>query len=533
MQSIFITVFNMSIVSIWFILVVFILRLVLKKLPRWIICILWSCVGIRLICPWNLESTFSMIPSAEPVSYNITISETPRINSGLPYLNNFLNPIIMESLSPNSTNGVYYIDILMYTVSIIWIAGVFAMVIYFLISYVKTTNKVRESVAFGDNILFCDRISSPFVFGIINPKIYIPSDIEANNLEYVFAHEKAHIKRRDNIWKILGFIVLTINWFNPLVWLAYVIFSRDIEIACDEKVIKEHGEEFKKPYLHALIMCSCKTKNNFVISTAFGKSSLKNRISNILDYKKPRVVVMIMGIVLCIVTAACFMTNPIENDNIYAINSGYYSYKTINDSSFISLDMINKTFVFSPSGISSLLYRGTYVEDSNSLTLNVDNIEGENLSLVFEKNGDNLIFDDEKSEIDIPKYKYSPNSEPRKSIPNGAVFKKTFMSEYDKNDDEFFGIYGTAYADLDGNGIEETWGLGVGPTSGVCSVSLTAKENDAIKYETYFATESKNEFSLKTERNKLFVVIKNADENFKEYSYEISLNNGQIQILSD
>lgn len=345
------------------------------------------------------------------------------------------------------------------------------------------------------------------------------------NLEYILAHEKIHIKRRDNIWKGIGFLILAFNWFNPLVWISYALFTRDIEISCDERVIKDMGESFKRPYLQALIMCGSREKYSSTISSAFGKSSIKKRVTKILTYKKPRTTVIAIGIVLCLIAAVCFMTNPSDNNIGVSLNTEYYSYNTEHDRATVMLNRADKSFTFSPSYLDSFYYTGTYEEKDGDLILNVD-IE---MSFVFEKNGQNLVFNAEKS-ADIPKYKYIQNSEPVSSVPNKAVFEKTFMSE--GYSDRFFGVYGTASADLDGNGIEETWGLGVGPTSGVCSVSLTAKENDQIKYETYFVTESENKFSLKTEGNKLFVVIKEADENFKEYSYEVYLINGQVQIYA-
>lgn len=245
MNAVFIKLLNMSITASWLVLAVIILRFLLKKAPKWIRGILWGFVAIRLICPFSLESIFSLVPSAEPIPQNIIVSENPAINSGLPLLNQTINPIISESLAPNIGNSVNPMQIITFAASVIWIVGIIAMLLYTLISYIRICRKVREAVQLKENIWVCDHILTPFILGIVRPRIYLPSSMDEADMKYVISHEKAHLKRKDHIWKPLGFLLLSVYWFNPILWVAYVLLCKDIEFACDEKVIRQLGTEIK------------------------------------------------------------------------------------------------------------------------------------------------------------------------------------------------------------------------------------------------------------------------------------------------
>lgn len=261
MSDIFLKLVNMSISAGWMVLAVLLIRFLFKKIPKWINAALWSLVGIRLVLPFSIKSILSLIPSTSTIPQDIAESKAPAINSGFETVNNTVNPVISEVLAPSVENSISPINVIVYIITAVWITGIISMLIYTAVSYRKIYLRIREGIPDADNTVLCDRIETPFIMGIIKPKIYIPSNMDREYKEYVTAHETAHIERRDYLWKPLAFAFLTVYWFNPLVWAAYIAFCRDIEFACDERVIKRHGEEYKAPYSEALLNCSIKKKN--------------------------------------------------------------------------------------------------------------------------------------------------------------------------------------------------------------------------------------------------------------------------------
>ena len=310
MSDLFLNLLNMSITASWLVLAVVVLRFLLKKAPKWINAVLWSFVGFRLVCPFSFESVLSLIPSTETVPTDIVYSKSPSIHSGIPAINSTVNPIISESFAPDVTASANPLQIVTAIASAVWLIGIFAMILYAVISFVRLHKKVREGVVLKDNIWLCDRIDTPFILGVFKPRIFIPSGMAESDTEYVIAHEKAHLKRRDHWWKPLGLILLTVYWFNPVMWLAYVLLCRDIELACDEKVIKEMGADIKKSYSQALINCSVSRRTISACPLAFGETGVKGRIKTVLSYKKPALWIIIIAVISCIVVAVCFLTNP-------------------------------------------------------------------------------------------------------------------------------------------------------------------------------------------------------------------------------
>ena len=310
MEVLFLKLSNMSITASWLVLAIVVLRMLFKKAPRAFIVVLWAFVGIRLICPFSFDSVFSLIPSVETIPQDIFYSASPEIQSGVPVLNSVVNPVITGLFSPEPMTSVNPIQILAFAASIVWIAGMAAMVLYTIISYFSIYRKVREAVPLRDNIFLCDAVSTPFILDIIRPRIYLPSDMREQDMEYVIAHEKAHLKRRDHWWKPLGFLLLTVYWFNPVMWLAYILLCKDIEIACDEKVLRNMGVESKKPYAHALINCSIPRKRIAACPLAFGEVGVKGRIQSVLNYKKPAFWILFAAVISCVAVAVCFLTNP-------------------------------------------------------------------------------------------------------------------------------------------------------------------------------------------------------------------------------
>ena len=308
MADIFLKLFNMSITASWIVLAVVILRLFLKKAPRWINCLLWGIVALRLIIPFSLESAFSLVPSAQTIPQDIAVSQTPAINSGIPAVNNMINPIITESFAPES--GANPLQTLLFTASVVWIAGMAVMLLYSIFSYARLRRQVRVSLLHREGVYACDNIESPFILGILLPKIYVPSGIDEAHLQYVLAHEKAHLNRRDHWWKPIGYGLLTIYWFNPLMWLAYTLLCRDIEQACDEKVIKDMDAAAKKGYSQALVSCSVRHRMIMTCPVAFGEIGVKERIKAVLSYKKPAFWIVFVSAIVCAVLSVCFLTNP-------------------------------------------------------------------------------------------------------------------------------------------------------------------------------------------------------------------------------
>ena len=317
MEAVFLEVFNMSIVAGWVALAVAAVRLLLRKAPKAISVLLWVPVGLRLVCPFSFESVLSLIPSAETLPSGILYASSPAIKSGIPALNSGINPVLSASLSPNPGDSVNPMQVIAFIAAAVWIIGMAAMLVYTAVSYALIKRKVRISAPFEGNVFLCDSISSPFILGIIRPKIYVPSSIDSTDLQYVIAHEKAHLKRRDHWWKPLGFLLLTVYWFNPVLWVAYILLCRDIELACDEKVIKEQGEAIKKEYSTALINCSLPRKSVAACPLAFGETGIKSRIKSVLSYKKPAFWVVAAAVVLSVALAVCFLTNPKQEESIF------------------------------------------------------------------------------------------------------------------------------------------------------------------------------------------------------------------------
>ena len=311
MNELFLKIINMSISASWLILAVLILRLVLKKAPKWVNVLLWGIVAVRLICPLSFESTLSLIPSAETIPLDIEMAAKPTIDSGVPAINSVVNPVLSSFAPPQHVlTSANPLQIWIPILNIIWLIGVGALLLYTAVSYWRLCRNVDTAVRYKDNIFQSENVSSPFVLGLIKPRIYLPFKLDGQNLEHVLAHEKAHIHRKDHWWKPLGFLLLTIHWFNPLMWLAYVLLCRDIELACDEKVIKELGNEQRADYTQALVACSVNRRMIAACPLAFGEVGVKERVKSVMNYKRPAFWIIVLAVIACVVVAVCFLTNP-------------------------------------------------------------------------------------------------------------------------------------------------------------------------------------------------------------------------------
>ena len=310
MSDLFLKIVNMSISASWLVVAVLILRLVLKKAPKWVNVLLWGIVAVRLICPFSFESALSLIPSAETFPEKIISGPSFDVQTGITPIDNRINDYLgdryFEGVTVPTNNGNNVMTIL----TIVWIIGILLLATYTVISYWRLNREIDTAVRYKDNIFQSENVSSPFVLGIINPRIYLPFSMNEQDMEHVVAHEQAHIRRKDHWWKPLGFLLLTIHWFNPLMWLAYVLLCRDIELACDEKVIKGLGNEQRADYTQALVACSVNRRMIAACPLAFGEVGVKERVKSVMNYKKPAFWVIIIAVIVCVGVAVCFLTNP-------------------------------------------------------------------------------------------------------------------------------------------------------------------------------------------------------------------------------
>ena len=345
MEALFLKLVNMSITASWLVLAIIVVRLIFKKAPKWILCLLWGLVAVRLICPFSIESAMSLIPSAEPLPQEIIYTAEPQIHSGVTVIDNAVNPVLESSMTPAELTSANPTQIWSFILSQVWILGMVLMFAYTLVSYLLLKRKVATAIPLVKGIKQSEYVDSPFVLGIIRPVIYLPFSMEEGDMAYVIAHEKAHIRRRDHWWKPFGFLLLSIYWFNPVLWMAYILLCRDIETACDEKVIKDMKLDDRRAYSTALLNCSIHRRSIAACPLAFGEMGVKARVKSVMNYKKPAFWVILIALIVSVVVAVCFMTNPEKDEEI---NSGYeliQSVSTQNGYSILNQESIKVNLV--------------------------------------------------------------------------------------------------------------------------------------------------------------------------------------------
>lgn len=311
MSGIFLKLLNLSISASWLVLVVLALRLVLKRAPKWVNVLLWGMVALRLMLPFSIESALSLIPSAETLSPEVVrFDPAPTITSGVELIDNAVNPALSESFAAAPLASVNPLYVWIYLAGWVWLIGLAAMLAYALVSYLRLRRRVSASIPLRENIYVCDEVPSPFILGIVRPRIYLPSALDEAQRGSVLSHERAHLARRDHWWKPLGFALLAVYWFNPLLWLAYTLLCRDIELACDERALCGMDAGQIKDYSSALLACSVPRRMIAACPLAFGEVGVGARVKNALRYKKPAFWVVAVSVVVCTVVAVCFLTNP-------------------------------------------------------------------------------------------------------------------------------------------------------------------------------------------------------------------------------
>ena len=321
MGDIFLKLLNMSITASWLILAVLCIRLLFRKIPKWITCLLWGVVAIRLIFPLSIESAFSLQLSAEPIRTSTMVEGelipyVPSVDSNIGVVENTVNPLLAEAFAYQETESVAPLQIATEIAGSVWLCGMVVLLIFALVSMIKLRLRVREAVRYKENIYICDAVKSPFILGIIKPRIYLSSALSEEEMDYIIAHERAHLKRKDHLWKPFGYLLLRIYWFNPLCWIAYIMLCKDIELACDEKVIKDMSFGDKKEYSRVLLFCATQRHLVMAYPLAFGEVGVKERVKTVLNYKKPTFWITIAAIVVCAIVAICFLTNPAKEYQI-------------------------------------------------------------------------------------------------------------------------------------------------------------------------------------------------------------------------
>lgn len=311
MENLFLALWNRSVAAGWLILAVILLRLVLKRAPKSIRPWLWALVAVRLVCPSFGESPLSLLPSAETVPQAALARDALTVHSGVAAFNAAVNEQLVDYYETTSLPAGHTRSFVLIC-AVIWLAGMALMAAWALVSWLRLRRRVAEAVPEGNGVWICDRIDSPFLLGVFRPRIYLPVGLDGASREYVLAHERVHIRRRDHLVKPLGLLLLTVYWFQPLAWAAYILLCRDIELACDERVVLELGEECKKPYSAALLECSVHRGGIAACPLAFGEVGVKERVKNVLNYKKPAFWVVLACAAMLIVVGVCFLTDPVS-----------------------------------------------------------------------------------------------------------------------------------------------------------------------------------------------------------------------------
>lgn len=318
MIDLFIAILNMSLKASYVIFIVMLIRLLLKKAPKFISYAIWSVVAFRLIIPFSFESIFSIIPekmNTNLIPRDIVYQNTPEIKSGIEAADNIVS--VNRSLpTPSVIASVNPMQMFMLIGSYIWMLGIVALIIYSLVSVIRLKRRLKEAQLLEDNIFEANSLKTPFVLGVIKPKIYLPTGLNHDERAYIVLHEQTHIRRTDHVIKIIAFTILSIHWFNPLVWIAFVLMSKDMELSCDEHVLKEMKGDVKKPYANSLLSLAMGGHMINGSPLAFGEGNVKVRIKNVLNYKKPSFWMIALSIIIIAVIGVGLVTNPKEKDPI-------------------------------------------------------------------------------------------------------------------------------------------------------------------------------------------------------------------------
>ena len=292
MSGIFLSILELSASAIWLILAILAVRPFLRKIPKWGMVLLWGLVGLRLLLPFSIESRFSLIPGAETAGDMdiIEFAELPATEQVMPAVDVGILPLF----------------------SVLWFVGVVFLVGHFSIRYWHILKKLDTAVLLRENIYLSEWISAPVVIGLLKPKIVVPFSVDETSMKHIIAHEKAHIRRGDHWWKLLAYGILTLHWFNPFVWIAYLLLGRDIELACDEAVVKTMDSNSRADYTQALVTCAAGKGAHKLPLLGFGTVGIRTRVKCIMNYRKPTALSHLLLAFISVLLSVCFLTNPVN-----------------------------------------------------------------------------------------------------------------------------------------------------------------------------------------------------------------------------
>jgi beta-lactamase regulating signal transducer with metallopeptidase domain len=332
MLVIFRMLFNISVSASILAAAVIVFRLLFKKAPKWIICLLWGLVGLRLVFPFSVESIIGLLPRS-----NI-ITDSGTVNTGIYAVDDVITGMahsiatVAAPATHSAKTGMGTTAVIGEILFYVWLAGFIAMTVASVVSFIKIRLKVNQSIKLRDNIYICDEIDTPFILGIFRPEIFIPSGLDETKIQSIIAHENSHIHRKDNWWKPLGFLLLSVYWFNPVMWIAYILLCRDIEFACDEKVLKDLTAEEVANYSQTLLDCSKPGRLVTVCPLSFGEVGVKQRIKSALSYKKPALWIIIAALIISAVLAVAFTTKQrsgVGDIRLVTMEQGKYELYTL------------------------------------------------------------------------------------------------------------------------------------------------------------------------------------------------------------
>lgn len=576
MESLFLRIVNLSFTAGWLVLTVLLVRLTFRRIPKWIVCILWGLVALRLVCPISFESTLSLVPSSEPIPQEFLVTATPQIHTGISVINNVVNPILSSSMTPDPVASANPAQVWSFILSWIWLGGMIFMLLYALISWLLLRRRVATATPLQENIKQSEQVASPFVLGFFKPVIYLPYRISIEDMAYVIAHEKAHIRRKDHWWKPVGFLLLCVYWFNPVLWAAYALLCRDIEAACDEKVIHEMGPDERRAYSTALLHCSIRRHRIAACPLAFGEVSVKERVKSVMNYKKPAFWMVALAIATCIVLAVCFLTNPKQPSGsdswpkLEDIRENYSPEQAkidgcvvIDNSDLLFgekawVDFVNATAAGQEATVR--IYQ-SYSNQNDHYYVKELRYDGEKYLLRFyDRTGDTgeeflsqeeyrylkrgIYAPNPQSDLFVEDYLLADSPEVTAEGYFSALISSTIRPEqdiyshcrsiYSCTVNQAYAaqsMYGVAFYDIDGDGIEEKCCLGWGQTSGVFTFTLTTYEDDEQEQYQVYCTEFYDLSFAQAENGKLQVRATTQGDSPKTHRFDLVMQDGFITLV--
>lgn len=576
MESIFLRIVNLSITAGWLVLAVLLVRWIFRGMPKWAACILWGLVALRLMCPISIESALSLVPSSEPIPQEFLVTATPQIHTGVSVINNAVNPILSSSMTPDPVASVNPAQVLSSILSWIWLGGMILMLLYALISWLLLRRRVATATLLQKNIKQSEQVDSPFVLGFFKPVIYLPYQISIADMAYVIAHEKAHIRRKDHWWKPVGFLLLSVYWFHPALWAAYALLCRDIEAACDEKVVHEMGPNERRAYSTALLHCSIRRRRIAACPLAFGEVSVKERVKSVMNYKKPAFWIVALAIATCIVLAVCFLTIPEQPSETSSwpkledIRENYSQEQAKNDGCVVIdnsdllfgekawVDFVNATAAGQEATVR--IYQ-SYSNQGDSYYVKELHYDGEKYRLRFyDRTGDTgEEFLSQQEYRYLTRSIYAPNPQTDMLVEDylladspeataegyfSSLFSSIIRPEPDiyshcrsifscTVDQEYAAqsMHGVAFYDIDGDGIEEKCCLGWGQTSGLFTFTLTTYEGDRQEAYYVYCTEFYHLSFVQTADGSLQVQGISQGDSPKTHRFDLVMRDGCIVLV--